>query len=170
VHLWCDAPLLGEGTCHAPSAEGGPCSDDFDACQDGLHCVGFETTVDAVTLGTCEPPAPAGSPCRVADDCLDGLSCVLGECREPGPEGAECGGSSACLPGLVCVDQLCAPARYPGDPCDGTRCTFGRCVEGTCDYHLKVGEACVTAADCATGECVEGLCYDDSICNAPPMP
>ncbi len=167
VHLWCDAPVFGEGTCQKPSGEGGPCNDDFQACQDDLHCVGYVFAVDSPTLGSCEPPAAVNGECRSGNDCQEGLSCVLGVCAEPGGEGATCGDSDACRAGFVCVAQLCEPVRYPGDPCDGTRCTFGRCVEGVCGYHIKVGGACTAPTDCATGECIDGLCYDDSVCNAP---
>jgi len=40
-------------------------------------------------------------------------------------------------------------------------------VNGTCDYHVKVGGACATSDDCATAQCVSGVCYDASVCSAP---
>ncbi len=167
IHLWCDNVGTGPGVCHEPSAASGPCNDGFYACQDGLHCVGYVPFGADGTLGSCQPPGASGSECSGDDDCEPGLACVLTECRAPGAEGADCNGNSGCAAGLVCVDQKCASARYPGDACDGTRCTYSRCVDGTCEYHLKVGETCVADLDCSTGHCVDGLCYDSSVCNAP---
>jgi hypothetical protein len=69
---------------------------------------------------------------------------------------------------LVCKGT-CAAARYPGDSCNATDhpCTLSRCVNGTCQDHLKVGQACAGSDDCATSECVNGYCYDSSVCKAP---
>lgn len=74
-----------------------------------------------------------------------------------------------CQSGLVCVDGKCLGARYPGDPCDVMRCTGGRCVNGSCDYQVKVGGAGSDNGDCATSQCENGLGNDDSICK-PPAP
>lgn len=167
IHSWCDAVGTGAGVCRQPSAQGGPCNDDFSVCEDGLHCVGYVPFGGDATLGTCQPPGPSGSDCVGNDDCQSGLVCVLAKCAELGAEGAACNGSDTCGAGLVCVSGKCASARYPGDACDGERCTYGRCVDGTCEHHAKVGGPCSLGTDCATGHCVDGACYDSSVCNAP---
>ncbi|RYZ02413.1 MAG: hypothetical protein EOO73_31860 [Myxococcales bacterium] len=166
IHLWCDDPN-GEGKCRKQSPEGGACrAGAAYACTDGLHCVGAGSGA-AATLGTCQPPGPAGQDCGEDEDCQSGLACISEKCAALGAQGAPCGGDDDCAPGLVCFEQKCATARYPGDACDGTRCTFSRCVNGSCEYHARVGEPCAVKSDCATSQCVGGLCYDDSVCRAP---
>ena len=168
INLWCDKIGSGAGNCHRPSAAGGPCNrDEFAACASGLHCVGYSSSSAAPTLGTCQPPGPTGTDCGSGKDCQSGLACVLSHCQTPGIAGATCNSNDECAAELVCANNRCAPVRYPGDPCDGERCTGSRCVSGTCEYHAQVGEACATAADCATAACVDGVCYDDSVCRLP---
>jgi hypothetical protein len=167
IPLWCDAVAFSSGICRARSGLNEPCNGETYACERELHCVGYAADAAAPTLGTCQGPGPAGTECTADEDCQAGLACTLGTCRELGSAGATCDGSPDCALGLVCSDGLCVAARYPGDACDGTRCTFGRCVEGTCQFHAKVGEPCANPSDCATGECIDGVCYDDSVCNAP---
>jgi hypothetical protein len=77
--------------------------------------------------------------------------------------------NSDCAAGLICEGTTCISARYPGASCNATDqpCTLSRCVNGTCQDHLKVGQACVSFDDCATSECVNGFCYDSSVCIAP---
>jgi hypothetical protein len=168
VNLWCDKIGSGAGTCRKPSPVGGPCNrDEFAACAKDLHCVGYVPSGAAATLGTCQPPGPSGTDCTSRKDCATGLSCVASHCAAPGGAGAPCNGNSECAADLACSENKCAVARYPGDACDAGRCTGSRCVDGTCQYHAQVGEACAMAADCATGACVDGHCYDDSVCKVP---
>src|SRR5262249_49776853 len=105
VHLWCDAAPLGMGKCHAPSAEGGPCTSTLYACQDGLHCSGYVSSGVSATLGTCQPPAAAGGDCQLEDDCQQGLACVSDKCSAPGDAGAACNQTADCAAGLVCGDD-----------------------------------------------------------------
>jgi hypothetical protein len=168
VNLWCDKIGNGAGTCHKPSALGGPCNrDEFSACAEDLHCVGYTPAGTAAALGTCQPPGPAGTDCQSRRDCETGLTCVASHCQTPGLAGATCNSNGDCAADLVCSDNECAAARYPGDACDDGRCTGSRCINGTCDYHAQVGEACAAAVDCATGACVDGHCYDNSVCKVP---
>ena len=164
VHLWCDALGLGAGTCRKPSAQGGPCNNELWPCTKGLHCAGYEPFGDAAALGTCQPSGPVGSKCEAARDCNAGLTCTASQCRPPAGVDAACNDDVDCQTGLVCLANHCSVARYPGDSCDAGRCSYSRCVNGTCDYHAKVGEACAAATDCATGRCVAGRCYDNSLC------
>jgi len=171
INLWCDAVSLLEdaGTCRQRSPEGGPCGFGPDGCAKGLHCVGYQPFGETAKLGVCQGPGLDGSDCGAANDCAQGLACVSGHCQAPGSVGAECAADANCQTGLVCVDAKCARARYPGDSCDAGRCTYSRCVNGTCANYAKVGEACTTPDECLTGACVSGLCYDVSICR-PPVP
>lgn len=168
VHLWCDKIGSGAGTCRKPSAADEPCNrDEVSACAKDLHCVGYVAAGAAPTLGTCQPPGAAGTDCETRRDCEAGLACVLSHCQPPGDEDAACNGNSDCAAELTCATNKCASARYPGDACDEGRCTGSRCIDGTCQFHAKVGEACAIAADCATGACVDGRCYDGSVCRVP---
>ncbi len=167
INLWCDGLGVSSGSCRKPSVQGGPCGLDPSGCVKGQHCVGYAPFGPNATLGTCQPPGPMGSDCNGSGGCQAGLVCVSSHCRAPGAVAAACNNDVDCQSGLVCVNNLCAAARYPGDSCDAGRCTYARCVNGTCDYHAKVGEACAAPTDCATGQCVAGLCYDDSLCKAP---
>jgi hypothetical protein len=169
VNLWCNKLGNGAGTCQKPSAAGGPCNDQFRTCEFGLHCVGYVATGAAPTLGTCQVPGPVGTDCGSTRECQEGLTCASNHCQTPALAGAACNANGTCATNLVCVGNVCTLARYPGDACDGQRCDGSRCVDGTCEYHARVGEACATGDDCATGACVAGLCYDDSVCKMPPL-
>lgn len=162
LNLWCDAAPYEMGTCHKPSAEGGPCTFFF-SCQEGLHCEGYMGGLKP-TLGKCQPAGASGASCLGTPNCQKGLVCVNSLCAAPGGDGAACNGDDDCQPGFECATNQCKSVRYPGDACDGTRCTLSRCVDGTCQFHAKVGEACATADDCATSSCVNGTCNDDSVC------
>jgi hypothetical protein len=170
INLWCDAVgSSGTGTCRAPGADGAPCNDEYSACDDGLHCSGYEPYGAAPKLGTCTGPAPSEAPCTSNDDCQAGLTCVAQKCTPPAGALGTCEDTADCAPGLLCRDLVCTDAPYPGEPCSetGPACAFSRCIAGTCEYHARVGEACASPDDCATGACVAGLCYDSSVCNAP---
>src|SRR6478736_942339 len=167
INLWCDALPSGAGTCHERSAQGAACNSVF-ACEKGLHCTGYVPFGAQAGLGTCQASAAVGSKCSSSADCDDGLVCSGGSCQPPGAADAACNDDGDCQTGLVCHSNRCVVARYPGDSCDAGVCTYSRCVNGTCDYHAKVGEACASGSDCATGNCVAGLCYDNSLCQ-PPM-
>ena len=167
VHLWCDALGFGAGTCRKPSARGGPCNNELWPCVKGLHCVGYDPFGDTATLGTCQPPAPLGAACEAARDCDAGLICTANHCQPPGAADAACNDDVDCQTGLVCLDSHCAVARFPGDSCNEGRCSYSRCINGTCDYHAQVGEPCANATDCATGRCEAGLCYDGTLCQRP---
>jgi hypothetical protein len=169
-HLWCNAVGTGTGTCQRASSEGGPCTGGIErACAKGLHCDGYVSYGAGAKLGTCIGPGLAGATCEVDSDCQTGLVCTGGACSAPVQAGGSCILNSDCAAGLVCQATTCVAARYPGASCNATDqlCTLSRCVNGTCQNHLKVGQACVSAYDCATGECVNGLCYDSSVCVAP---
>jgi hypothetical protein len=144
LNLWCNATNVGTGTCQRLSAEGGPCTGRENSCAQSLHCNGYVESGADAKLGTC---AATGST----------------------QAGGSCFGTSYCAAGLVCSDFTCAVARYLGASCNATDqiCTLSRCVNGTCQDHLKVGQACVSVYDCATAECVNGFCYDSSVCRAP---
>jgi len=164
--LWCDAAPLGTGVCRAPSDAGGPCNLEFTACIVGLHCSG----ADSDTFGTCQPPSSAGGDCAGHGHCQADLVCIAGACVPRVALGGSCGGDITCAPGLVCSDDLvCIEARYPGDPCNdqSPACVFSRCVAGTCQYHAKVGESCMSGVECTMGACVSGRCYDTSVCPVP---
>ncbi|HET7539617.1 MAG TPA: hypothetical protein VFK05_07090 [Polyangiaceae bacterium] len=167
VHLWCDALSFASGTCRKPSGPGGPCNTENSACEAGLRCVGYDGVGATAALGTCRAPGPVGADCEVTADCSAGLTCSAGHCQQPGAADAACHEDVDCQTGLVCLGNLCTPARYPGDSCSTGVCTYSRCVNGTCDYHAQVGEACASPSDCATSRCVAGRCYDDSLCKAP---
>ena len=170
INLWCNAVGTGTGTCERVGSEGGRCTNwDSSSCAEGLHCDTNATYSAVAQIGTCIGPAPIGSTCAGDSDCQTGLVCTGSVCSAPAQTGGSCLLNSDCAAGLVCEGTTCVAARYAGASCNATDqpCTLSRCVNGTCQDHLKVGQACVSGDDCATAECVNGLCYDSSVCWAP---
>ena len=165
--LWCDALFVNRtGACRKPGGAGSPCSNNFDACAPGLHCVGYSADM---TLGTCAAPVTSGGECVMDADCTADLRCINGVCSTPSPVAGACESTSDCQQGLTCPydDFKCRQPRYPGDACGDpdAACVQSICRDGHCVDFAAIGQPCVTGSDCQLGlGCPRGVCRDSSIC------
>jgi hypothetical protein len=125
---------------------------DGTACTDGNPC----TTPDVCVAGACT----AGPPIVCADvDACNAGTCNMasGKCvAAPKTNGTKCDDGNACTTGDVCTAGKCAGAGGPACPPPG-ECQTGA---GTCD--AKSGACDYTSAPdgtpCSIGTCVAGTC------------
>jgi len=152
----CNTECLGE--CVACSnAEGGEVDGTCSPVEDGATC-GGEGSCNA---GECLIPLPNGEDCELAEACNSG-NCVDDVCCATACVG-ECVACSLAEGGTQ--DGACTPVD------DGTACEGGSCSDGLCviDSLLDLGEACDSAAQCASDFCTGGVCCNsacDGACDA----
>ena len=152
----CDEHLVCEdGECKIGKL--GFCTDNRDACADGLSCVGPDDRSRCNTLmgpgGACET-----DPYWV---CKPGLSCEENVCKIP--EGGKCAKTSQCASGLECTgkrrSKRCqAPVTItivgPGEACgrgSNARCSSGSTCQGNI-CKLNERSACTDFPD----QCIRG--------------
>ena len=146
------------GTCHEPSALGGPCETD-------RHCTEGVCELDGAPNGTCRIPAGVGEACSSTGECAEGLGCDGAACVTLPSSGEPCLPGDACAAGHMCVSGTCAAYAHLGEPCDDVSAIcVGRCDAGTCAPRLELGATCSTSDDCASSDCVGGICVDDEMC------
>jgi hypothetical protein len=108
-----------------------------------------------------------------AGACASDADCDGGSCRDGYCCATTCGACATCgATGSVGTCKPFAGAAGTGtehDVCTGTKAcnAAGACTK-------KIGEACVTGADCTSGNCVDGYCCNTActagceVCNATP--
>ena len=109
----------------------------FAALQILASCTGSEPS---------QPVGLDGDTCGSADECVEGLLCLLGRCRTP------CVDVPDCPTGSLCEDGYCVPGEEPSQceedgSSDGSRCNLPGDRRGVCIA--------------ARGGCVESECGDD---------
>jgi hypothetical protein len=139
-------------TC-APSVAAGQACAEYNACQDGLRCVGLNPTMMGA-MGTCTAVLDVGATCDpTMSACPSDAPCEPGtlRCSAPsqGVEGAPCTGKGTCKPSSFLAPPLycdpssmkCAEKLLPGQPCTPPTATQD--------------DACVTSCDPATANCAQ---------------
>jgi hypothetical protein len=164
-------------------------SEDGDACNGTLRCVGGACEIDPATVPA--PCAASGDPCLV-NVCDPGSGACVAQAAPGSPV---CDDGEPCTVGDVCVAGACEPGAADGcddaDPCTIDICapqtgcghTAVACAEGeSCDSVRGACEPepeCVTTDDCAAVEdgdlcngtlaCVDGECTLDAATVPAPL-
>jgi hypothetical protein len=177
-----DAPLVMNGR---PCSASTQC--ESKVCTDGVCCGGPCTTLChacnvAGSLGTCVPVSAGQDPdeecpqdpvsscgrdgtCNGQGACRrypENTQCAPGGCTGDQQHAAStCNGAGACIPGKV---MSCSPHVCMNDSCASScskpaDCQTGFYCDGAaCRTTKPPGQACTTAAECASGNCADKVC------------
>lgn len=137
IDLYCDASGANP-VCASRLATGAACSS-FDACQDGLDCLGLDLGNGTAGKcgafldvgGSCDSTSPE-SGCPFGDTLCDATSM---KCRAIGTTGDDCTNTQYCRGGLYCdAKSMCSPQAAFGAICVPPAGTDpDPCNAGTCD-------------------------------------
>jgi hypothetical protein len=121
--------------------------ENFDLCDDGLHCAAIGLAGDAVDW-ECVATYPAGGTCQIAipEGCPSGQRC------DADPETT------------FMFDGTCVPLPDEGEPCEegilSASCQPGLVCVGTCERQQHIGGACETDEYCYSNTCTAGFCAE----------
>eukprot|EP00039_Didymoeca_costata_P001542 m.53165 g.53165 ORF g.53165 m.53165 type:complete len:2857 (+) comp10848_c0_seq1:153-8723(+) len=129
---------------------------------------GDDVTYIKNDTGICTDRVPVGSLCFVNDACLDPGTCRGTRCCNT--EAANDVNCVSCS-GAVGVSGSCTKckATHYQRPNGGTQCRtcedeFTYLLNGTCQFRLKPGEACLSNSMCESGDSSPGLCLGGFCC------
>ncbi|MGH7285998.1 MAG: hypothetical protein ACRELY_31140 [Polyangiaceae bacterium] len=144
------------GTCTAPVASGGACTQSGE-CASGLVCTGQTTR-------TCGPPVAEGGACT-GSDCASGLACDFSSLKCVKIRFAAAG--AGCDENTVrCSQGNCVIQEQPGGGTGGGTGTGS--LSGTCPTIVPDGQACSGSSSSSSSQCDDfANCYNGTCVLVP---